>query len=295
MAELKPLLVRSNWPGLGHLGAFLLVLVGTGSLVIASMGTYWLVPAMFMHGVVLVHLFALQHECSHYTVFAHRTLCEVLGRICGFVLCVPHQFFRHEHMKHHTHTQIEGEDPELIPLPKTLWGYLLYVSAIPYWYRQIEGVVRRALGELTDEEKGFLRESVRGAIERESQHHLIGYGLSIASMLVFGSTAPIYLWLLPALLGEPVMRAIRMAEHVGKPLVPDMLQNTRTTNVSWPMRFLCWNMNYHIEHHYAPAVPYHALPALHAMLGKHVVPAQGYFGANRDILRHIKAASIVSA
>ena len=29
-------------------------------------------------------------------------------------------------------------------------------------------------------------------------------------------------------------------------------------------RFLYWNMNYHVEHHLFPLIPYHALPALHA-------------------------------
>ena len=28
-------------------------------------------------------------------------------------------------------------------------------------------------------------------------------------------------------------------------------------------RFLYWNMNYHVEHHMFPMVPYHALPQLH--------------------------------
>jgi fatty acid desaturase len=28
-------------------------------------------------------------------------------------------------------------------------------------------------------------------------------------------------------------------------------------------RFMYWNMNYHLEHHMYPMVPYHALPRLH--------------------------------
>ncbi|MBC7675792.1 MAG: fatty acid desaturase, partial [Rhodoferax sp.] len=27
-----------------------------------------------------------------------------------------------------------------------------------------------------------------------------------------------------------------------------------------------WNMNYHVEHHMFPMVPYHALPRLHALI-----------------------------
>jgi fatty acid desaturase len=283
MKELRRLTTRSDQPSLLHLAGFATVLLSTGYLVFAALGTHWLVPAMFVHGVVLVHLFALQHECSHFTVFANRRLCEMIGRICGFALCIPPTFFRHEHIKHHTHTQIDGEDPELIPLPGSLWSYLLYLSALPYWYRQISGLARRALGRLTEEERGFLRASVRGQVVFESRVMVALYGLVLMLVLLFDWTAPIYFWWLPAVLGEPVMRFIRMTEHVGRPLVPDMLRNTRTTLVSRPLRFLCWNMNYHTEHHYAPAVPYHALPALHAALGAHVSAVSGYLGAHREI------------
>jgi len=37
-------------------------------------------------------------------------------------------------------------------------------------------------------------------------------------------------------------------------------------------RFIYWNMNYHVEHHMFPMVPYHALPALHEKI-KHDLPA----------------------
>jgi fatty acid desaturase len=36
-------------------------------------------------------------------------------------------------------------------------------------------------------------------------------------------------------------------------------------------RFLYWNMNYHVEHHMFPMVPYHALPKLHEVI-KHDTP-----------------------
>ena len=37
-------------------------------------------------------------------------------------------------------------------------------------------------------------------------------------------------------------------------------------------RFIYWNMNYHVEHHMFPMVPYHALPRLHELI-KHDLPA----------------------
>jgi fatty acid desaturase len=37
-------------------------------------------------------------------------------------------------------------------------------------------------------------------------------------------------------------------------------------------RFIYWNMNYHVEHHMFPMVPYHRLPELHQLI-KHDLPA----------------------
>ena len=84
------------------------------------------------------------------------------------------------------------------------------------------------------------------------------------------------------------MRAIRMTEHVGRPNIRDMKQNTRTNLVTLPMRFMCWNMNYHAEHHYASSVPFHALPKLHRKLEGYVhVENRGYLGAHIDIISQI--------
>jgi fatty acid desaturase len=84
------------------------------------------------------------------------------------------------------------------------------------------------------------------------------------------------------------MRFIRMTEHVGKPCVREMKDNTRTNYVSRPMQFLCWNMNYHAEHHYAASVPFFALPKLHEKL-KNVIQVEkrGYLGAHIDILSQL--------
>ncbi len=46
--------------------------------------------------------------------------------------------------------------------------------------------------------------------------------------------------------------------------VLDYRLNCRTVYMNPISRFIYWNMNYHLEHHMYPLVPYHALPKLHA-------------------------------
>jgi fatty acid desaturase len=51
------------------------------------------------------------------------------------------------------------------------------------------------------------------------------------------------------------------------------------------MRFLYWNMNYHIEHHMFPMVPYHALPALHEEVKAYCPPPySSIYAAYREII-----------
>ena len=286
--ELKAFMRRSNRPALIRLAGWIVLLCVTGSLIWLSAGTWWMIPAMFLHGVVLVHHFSLQHECCHFTVFRTRWMNDVAGAICGVIINVPHQFFRYEHCDHHTYTQLTGKDPEQIALPQSLRGYLWYISALPYLFGQARDLVRHAAGRISDAEKLFLPKEAYATIILEARLMLGFYGAVTLVCLFTGWTGPLWYWLVPFLMGEPVMRWIRMTEHVGRPDIADMRRNTRTNLVSAPLRFLCWNMNYHAEHHYAASVPFHALPRLHEKLKGYVhVEPRGYPGAHREILAQL--------
>jgi len=288
--ELRSLMQRRNSPALIRIALWLVMLACTSALVALSLGTLWIIPAMLAQGIVLVHHFSLQHECVHYTVFRTRWLNDLAGNICGLTIGLPHQFFRYEHCDHHTFTQLHGEDPEMVPMPKNLWQYALYLSAIPYWRTKIAEMTRHSFGHITEAEAKFLPKSARKITIWEARTLLTIYATLAALMIILNWWAPLWFWLIPLLLGEPVMRFIRMTEHVGRPTVAQMRENTRTNLVSWPWRFLGWNMNYHAEHHYVPSVPFHALPKLHAKLKDHIhVEKGGYIGAHRDILRQVLA------
>ncbi len=286
--ELKAFMQRANGPAFWRLAVWVVVLVATGSLIWLSMGTLWMIPAMFLHGIVLVHHFSLQHECCHYTVFRTRWLNDVVGGVCGVIINVPHQFFRYEHCDHHTYTQLTGKDPEQIALPQTLGGYLTYISAIPYLTNQLRDLGRHAFGHISDAERVFLPKDVERTIILEARL-MLGFYLGVVALcLATGWTGPLWYWLVPFVMAEPVMRAIRMTEHVGRPPIDDMHENTRTNLVSMPLRFLCWNMNYHAEHHYASSVPFHALPRLHEKLKGYIhVEPRGYLGAHQEILAQL--------
>ena len=94
-----------------------------------------------------------------------------------------------------------------------------------------------------------------------------------------------WVWLLPVVLGQPALRLYLLAEHGDCPRVANMFEYTRTTITTRMMRFLAWNMPYHVEHHVYPAVPFHQLPALHKVMQAELrVTAAGYARFTQDYL-----------
>ena len=285
-AQVDALMVRSNTQAAWHLLGHGLALAVAGWLVALSRGHWTVWPAMFLMGIVMTHLFAPQHECAHFSAFRSRWLNRVVAWWCGAVIMVPQVHFRYEHHHHHTFTNLRGQDPELIPMPASFRAYLLYLSGIPYWWGSWSGIARRSLGRLTAEEHGFIPARECAKVVREARILAVMY-LALLGAVVAGWQAPLDFWLLPLLLGQPLMRFIRMTEHVGRPQVADLLQNTRTTQVSGPWRLLAWNMNFHAEHHLLPAVPYHALPRFHGLLHGRLPVRQGYRASHREILARL--------
>jgi fatty acid desaturase len=67
--------------------------------------------------------------------------------------------------------------------------------------------------------------------------------------------------------------------------VTDHRLNTRTVYLNPIFRFVYWNMNYHVEHHMFPMVPYHALPKLHQVIKEDCPPPYpGLISAWREII-----------
>lgn len=287
-AALKALSQRSDTAGLRQLAGHGAGLAATGLVVAGAQGSVWLLPALLVHGIVLVFLFAPLHESIHRTAFSSRGLNDALAWVCGLALMLPPDFFRAFHFAHHRHTQDPARDPELAAAkPATLGAYLLLVSGLPYWRDRMTTLSRHARGRVDD---AFIPPRQRPAIRREARLVLLVYAGIAAASLAAGTWAAVLYWLGPILLGQPALRLYLLAEHTGCPLVPDMLRNSRTTRTTWLLRRLAWNMPYHAEHHAYPALPFHALAAAHTLLRDRIaVRSPGYIAVHRKIIAGLRS------
>ncbi len=251
---------RSDWRGGLQLAAHLALLVAMGLALNVSIDSWFVVPVMTGYGIVLVALFAPLHETVHRTAFRTRALNDVVAMAIGFLHFLPAGHFRLFHGAHHRHVQDPKHDPELaMPKPSTRAEHLWALSTAPYWRSRVCELVDHARGQAG---AAFIPQHAEGDVIREARWHFAGWSLIVLLSIAFGWTWPLTYWLLPTLLGQPFLRLYLLAEHGDCPFVPDVQQNTRSVRSNAVVRFLMWNMPYHIEHHAMPGAPFHRLPLL---------------------------------
>lgn len=273
----------SDGPGLRHLSFHFALILGTGAWI--AMGwPFWqllLVP----QGIAICFLFTLEHEATHKTPFATHWINEWVGRICGLMLILPFEWFRYFHLAHHRFTNIPDKDPELLSgaKPQTWAAYLWHVSGLPYWWGMGRQVIANAIGRNLDD---YIPDRARARVRREARIMLVIYAL--AGLSLFVTPLLWWVWVLPCLLGQPFLRLYLLAEHGRCAFVANMFENTRTTYTNRIIRFLAWNMPYHVEHHTLPQVPFHRLKDLHDLMqGQHAVTSDGYAAFTADYVRSL--------
>jgi fatty acid desaturase len=132
---------RSDLRGALQLGAHGACIAATALLVWGALPFwYLLVPAMAVHGITIVTLFAPMHECVHRTAFASRTANLIVGWIAGVLSFYNSTHYRHYHSWHHRYRQDPARDPELMfPKTRTYVEYITEISAVMFRVRRACG------------------------------------------------------------------------------------------------------------------------------------------------------------
>ena len=270
---------RSDGPGLWHLAGHLGAILGLGALIATGVPGWWLL--LPVQGVLIVFLFTLEHEATHRTPFRTVWLNDWAGRLAGVLLVLPFEWFRAFHMAHHRWTNLPGKDPELAGSTPATWAeWVWHVSGLPYWWSELRLMARLIAGRVTED---FVAEGAKGRVVAEARWMMVLYGLAGASL--FWTPLLLWVWVVPVLLGQPALRLYLLAEHGDCPEVVSMFENTRTTFTTKGMRWLAWNMPYHVEHHVWPTVPFHRLPEVHGLMKDELrITAEGYAAFTKGYL-----------
>ncbi|SLN62030.1 Fatty acid desaturase [Roseisalinus antarcticus] len=275
--QLKELMKRRDWPGVRDTMIWFGLLLLTGGMGVAFLDQPWLaIPLFAVYGVLYASAGeARWHECLHGTPFKNRKLNAILFEISSFLAMRNPVVSRWSHTRHHTDTYIVGLDPEQVyHRPPDIARQIIAFAGLIEFPTSLYDMLRHASGHLSDEEKVFVPEMERPLVQRTAiVWTLILAGVVIACFAT-GSVVPALLVGLPRIYGVWLIQALALTQHAG--LLDDVLDHrldSRTFHMNPVGRFIYWNMNYHIEHHMYPMVPYYNLPALHRAIAHDCPPA----------------------
>lgn len=264
--RLKELMLRRDGPAIRDNLIWIALLFASGYAAYLSWGTWWAVPAFMLYGIIYyTRAGAISHECTHGTPFKTTWMNEVLYQIVSFMILFQATPFRWSHTRHHTDTIIVGSDPE-IPTPRPpIWKILIAeIVHINFGIKKMKTLLLHSIGKLTPDEETFIPKSEFSKVYWEARVYIVLLVIIIALCFYTGSILPAMFVGLPILYGSWLMFLLGITQHTG--LGEDELDhrlNSRTFHSNVVIRFLYSNMNYHIEHHMFPMVPYYSLPALH--------------------------------
>jgi Na+-transporting NADH:ubiquinone oxidoreductase subunit F len=288
--KMRELLTRRDWPAVRDTTIWFAVIIGSGwaGLELWQAGSWWAAVPFMVYGVLYASTSDSRwHESSHGTAFKTDWLNNFLYEVASFMVMREATVWRWSHTRHHSDTIIVGRDPEIVvPRPPDIRSLLLNFFALPVIPAYFKKVLLHCTGRITPEEKTFIPESEYGKVILRARIYLLIYAGVIGLAVWQRSPLPLMFIGLPTLYGSWLMPIYGYTQHAGlAENVLDHRLNCRTVYMNFIHRYLYWNMNYHVEHHMFPLVPYHNLPRLHEIVKPDMpTPYKNLWDAWREII-----------
>ncbi len=286
--KMRALLVRRNGPAIRDTLLWFGLIFGSAFLVILLWGTWWFLIPYIVYAVLYSSTSDSRwHESSHGTAFRSNWMNNVLYEIASFMVLRQSTVWRWSHTRHHSDTLIRGRDPEIAaPRPPNIPGILMNFFALRSGPAEFKKIVIHATGRIDREVATYLPTSEYVKVIWKARIYLFIFASAITLSILYSTLLPVMFIGLPTLVGTWLMPVYGLTQHAGlAENVLDHRLNCRTVYMNRIHRFLYWNMNYHIEHHMFPMVPYHALPKLHELIKNDCPPPyKSIAGAFREII-----------
>lgn len=266
----------------------LMLASGLAALLLLRAGSWWALLAFFVYGTLYGGAADSRwHESGHGTAFKSDWANTLTYYPASFMLFREPTLWRWSHVRHHSDTIVVGRDGEIVfPRPPNLgrWAanYLNLFGAPAMLARMF----RHARGNISDADRSYIPEQELPKVVTEARAYLAIFGAVIIWCVATVSIVPALFIGLPTFYGAWLVLFFGTTQHAGlQENVLDHRLNTRTVYMNPLFRFLYLNMNYHVEHHLFPTVPYHALPRLHEEVKDQLVkPSRSVFAAYAEIV-----------
>ncbi len=213
-------------------------------------------------------LLILMHDGTHYRLYRNR---RVNDWVTELFLAWPHlvtmKSYRENHLAHHNYVNTESDPDWVRKKDVNEWQF-------PQTARSLLGIFLRDLIGIGGIKLIRLASSLSSAAQVPSKSfvriRLAFYIVVVGGLVASGwGLALILYWIVPFFTWLVLIMRIRsIAEHFAIQPEPGVYTQTRTTYAGPLARLFIApkNVNYHIEHHFFPSVPFYRLPELHALL-----------------------------
>jgi len=286
--ELKQFARRRDLPGILHFGGYFAVLTATGVCAYLLYGTWYLFwPVFLVYSMIFAFSEAAWHETVHGTAFNSRWLNKMVNFVTSFMGHRDVVFSTWSHAVHHSYTSFKETDPEIqAPRPPNLFAIIVNFTRFQGSMVQLSMILQHAFGRVTPLARRIVPKSDRHKLKWNARLFLALYAALIGWCCWAGSWLPVLFLFLPRFFGAWLLESVVTMQHPG--LAEDVWDhrlNTRTVIIPKWVQFLYFNMNYHIEHHMYPLVPFHALEKLHDRVKDYYPKTyQGYWSVYRDLV-----------
>ncbi len=288
--KLRDLSVRSNTHAAVTTVAWfgLIIASGVAAFWLMRGGSWWALLAFFVYGTLYGGAADSRwHESGHGTAFKSDWANTITYYPASFMLFREPTLWRWSHVRHHSDTVVVGRDAEIVfPRPPKLGKWLANYLNIFGAPTMLARMVRHARGHISTADRSYIPEQEQPKVITEARVFL-GILVAVAVWCVGTmSIVPALFIGLPTFYGAWLVLLFGTTQHAGlQENVLDHRLNTRTVYMNPLSRFLYLNMNYHVEHHMFPTVPYHALPKLHDEVKDQLVePSSSIIAAYREIV-----------
>ena len=242
-----------------HYGIWLLA----GALAVISHNLIADLVLYFIAGLSLSTLSVLGHESSHNLFTRNPKIDRWLGFLCGLPVLFSAAGYRIMHPLHHKylHTKNDPDDIENVSSSPALLRIVYMFVFIAGVYLYLVSVPLNAI------RRGSARERLEVIVEWGAMLAIaaVGWMLLPARVMLKG-------WLYPLMFAGQFANLRGIAEH-GMTTGANEFTDSRTVATHPVVSFMMCNINYHLEHHLYPGIPWYNLPKLHRILKDDYVAA----------------------
>jgi MocE subfamily Rieske [2Fe-2S] domain protein len=293
---MRSLLERRDGPAIRDTILWFALILGLGFITYRLWGTWWAIIPYLLYSVLYASTSDSRwHEAGHGTAFKTDWMNNALYEIASFMVMRESIVWRWSHTRHHSDTIVVGRDPEIaVPRPPDVKAIIMSFFNLRVYPKYFGHMLLHAIGRMSADEKTYIPQMEFPKVYRRARIYVAIYAVVIGLSLYTRSILPLMFVGFANLFGTWLLVTYGLTQHAGlAENVLDHRLNCRTVYMSSIHRYLYWNMNYHVEHHMFPLVPYHALPKLHSAVKDDCpTPYPSLFSAWREIaptvLRQVK-------